>query len=789
VSAPAELGPRPHVPASAACATSAVATAALLLELAWRAHAAGAPLPHGAARALAAGAAGSILLLAAVRFSRARTCPPQPRPDRGGRRSRALPWAACAIAGVFTASAASGLWMARADAAAAVIASVPPGERVLVIRGDPSITDRGASASAVMRTADGGAAAKVRLNLPRPLEDGTALTAVCRMRPFEEGEWERARYLRGEAAALDAVRVTRILPEDGAGPLAALRRRLLAVLDPRRSPGRALVAGVICGRTTELAREAAYEDFSTAGLTHLVAVSGSHLALIASLFAGALRPVRGRRVARLGALIALMGAYVVFTGCAPSAMRSLAMVAASHAAALARRRPHSLSGLALAVTLLVALDPGCVYDLGFQLSSVSVLFITALAPYLAHHLELLRLPRALARPLACTLAAQIATAPITAPVFGSVSLIAPLANLIAGPAMSLLLALGLPALPVAALAPSLDVVWCLEGLANLSISWASLLAHAPYASVALDLGPLFAFGVYAVAAGVFAAWREVPPRVLARALALLVIAGALWWGRWRLAAPAGISVLDVGQADAILIRDGAAAVLVDAGVDGRAATALARQRVLHLDAIVITHWDRDHWGGIAEVLRSVPTDRIIVAAGAAAFAPPELRDAWKGPIDEVAVGDGIEVGGFSCRVVWPLESVGGEKNADSLCLAVSFDRGGSRMRALLTGDTELDQELAYAPEVGDIDVLKVGHHGSKASVDAEFLALIDPEVAVASAGADNSYGHPSREAVGVLERAGVAFWCTIDAGDVVLEPDRDGVRVRASAGDRRAEVG
>ena len=121
----------------------------------------------------------------------------------------------------------------------------------------------------------------------------------------------------------------------------------------------------------------------------------------------------------------------------------------------------------------------------------------------------------------------------------------------------------------------------------------------------------------------------------------------------------------------------------------------------------------------------------------------------------------IRVGEFACRVVWPQGLVSGEENADSLCLDVSYGNGeGASLDMLLTGDTEQDELAEYADEVGDIDVLKVGHHGSEIAVAEKPLELLDPELAVASAGEGNSYGHPDPVCVSLLERAGARFLCT-----------------------------
>ena len=96
----------------------------------------------------------------------------------------------------------------------------------------------------------------------------------------------------------------------------------------------------------------------------------------------------------------------------------------------------------------------------------------------------------------------------------------------------------------------------------------------------------------------------------------------------------------------------------------------------------------------------------------------------------------------------------GEENGDSLVLDVRYDSGGRSLSAVLTGDTEVDQEHDYAELVGRIDVLKLGHHGSAASVDTQVLDVFDPELAIASAGEGNSYGHPDPACVRAVEEHG-----------------------------------
>jgi len=147
--------------------------------------------------------------------------------------------------------------------------------------------------------------------------------------------------------------------------------------------------------------------------------------------------------------------------------------------------------------------------------------------------------------------------------------------------------------------------------------------------------------------------------------------------------------------------------------------------------------------------------------------------------EELGYGDSLAAGGFTLQVVSPTAPSDGTENEDSLELRVAYRDGDCQLTALLTGDGEAEVTRAVVDrgDVGDIDVLKVGHHGSAASTDAALAQALSPEVSVASAGEGNSYGHPSRECVDVLEDVGSLFLCTKDVGDVQLLPERGGVRV------------
>lgn len=247
-------------------------------------------------------------------------------------------------------------------------------------------------------------------------------------------------------------------------------------------------------------------------------------------------------------------------------------------------------------------------------------------------------------------------------------------------------------------------------------------------------------------------------------------------------------MLDVGQGDAFLIRSEGAAVLVDTGTnDSLLRQAIARQGVLQLDAVVITHSDDDHCGSLAALGSIVRIDRIIVADGAltcpcdscASLRGDAVALVGEQGMQGAAKGDALNVGAFSLEVVWPdgYEEEGG--NADSLCLLLRYATPSGNLRALLTGDAEAEQleEIARETDIEDLDVYKVGHHGSKNALSTEQAAELSPRISLVSVGESNRYGHPNAAVIAALEDAGSQVYRTDEQGDVSCSFTPEGIRV------------
>lgn len=535
------------------------------------------------------------------------------------------------------------------------------------------------------------------------------------------------------------------------------------------------------------------EDFRRAGLSHLLAVSGQNVALLVLLAMPVLAALGLPLRTRLLWVLGLIAAYVPLAGAGPSIQRAGIMGALSVLATLAGRRASRFYALVLAAVVLLVLEPGIAADVGWQLSFAAVLGILLLAAPLRAGIEARIGPRgwrrALAEAAAMTIAATLATAPLIAFHFEAISTMTLVANLLALPAVAPAMWLGMlvaaagqvPGLPVGALnaANSLLLAYVAQVAAWCGRpSWA-------YLHVRLGVGGLV--GSYlAIAMATVCAfrWRRV-------ALALVVSLGVLGLALW-VSAPGGdvapgppaglrISVLDVGQGDAILLqpRD-AAAVLVDGGPPGDGLAAKLRAAgVTRLGAAIVTHDQSDHAGGIRELLGAFPIGRLLFAvlqgqtlAEVAAAGVPGRR---------LARGSELRSGALRLDVLWPPAELlaGSHAGEDPNELALVMLARWRSFSMLLTADAEAETTPI---EPGPIDVLKVAHHGSDDAGLEDLLERTRPRLAVISVGAGNPFGHPTAATLATLASHGIPTLRTDRDGTVVLEVAGDSVRVSSDGG-------
>lgn len=593
-----------------------------------------------------------------------------------------------------------------------------------------------------------------------------------------------------------------------AGRVDALRRRAERALGRGIPDAQAALArGFVLGQDDRIPA-ATVEDFRRSGLAHLLAVSGQNVLLLALLAVPLLGLLGIPLRARLAWLLVLVAIYVPLAGAGPSIQRAGAMGAAAIVATLAGRPASRLYALLLAAAATLALNPLAAGDVGWQLSFAAVVgILVAVSPL--RQLLLARIGdggwrRSLADGLAVTVAATLATAPLMAHHFDAVSATSLAANLLALPAVAPAMWLGmlvaafgqLPAIPVEPLN------WVNSLLLAYIGEVAGWMARPGWALVAVRLrGPIELAAAYAAllaatlglrrwfagreGLGSRPARRAATPIRTAAAIAAAIAAFALLAGGGGRSPrpPTGlrVSVLDVGQGDAILLQpaDGAP-VLVDGGPPASGlGELLSGLDVGSLAAVVISHDQSDHAGGIEELLGTIPVGRFVYA-GARPSMLGAARTAGAAPL-RVAEGSELRSGSLRLQVLWPpAVPMGGagsdDPNAHTLVLLARW----RRFEMLLTGDAEAE---AAPIDPGPVDVLKVAHHGSADAGLPELLEHAAPRLAVISVGAGNPFGHPDPGTIAALASRGVRILRSDRSGTVTLEVGREGGRIAVSAVD------
>ena len=541
---------------------------------------------------------------------------------------------------------------------------------------------------------------------------------------------------------------------------------------------RGLLPGLIDGDTTHL-DPAVAAAFRTTGMTHLLAVSGSNVAMIIGCVLLMCRWSRaGPTMSAIVCGIALVG-FVILVRPTPSVLRAAAMGCIGLVALATGRVRSAVPALAATVTVLIVYDPALATDIGFGLSTFATAGLLLIAPHWRDALLRRRVPRGAAEALAVPAAAQVACSPLIAGFSGTVSIIAVPANLVAIPAVPAATILGVAAAVISPLWPSgaAFLAWLASWPARWLLVVAERGAAAPDAVAAWPSGVWGALALAAILTAGIVAARHRPVRIIAGVALVAGVIGAVpvrvVTGGWP---PRDVLFVmcDVGQGDgSILPLGGGAAIVVDTGPEPTAIDGcLRRLRVDYVPLLVLTHFHEDHVGGLAGVLDGRRVGAMLVSpfdepsAGYRGVVRTAAAD--RIPVTVPTIGQVLTYGPVRLTVLGPVARVTGTRSdPNNNSLVIRADEAGERL--LLTGDAEVEEQSEILAAVGGAalktDLLKMPHHGS-AYQDWPFLAAADPAAVFVSVGVDNEYGLPSVAALDRLAAAGARVLRTDDSGDL-----------------------
>ncbi|WP_424535235.1 ComEC/Rec2 family competence protein [Sphaerisporangium viridialbum] len=561
---------------------------------------------------------------------------------------------------------------------------------------------------------------------------------------------------------------------------AALRtglRQAAGVLPPAE---RGLLPGLVVGDVSLLDEQVKY-DLKTAGLSHLTAVSGANLAVIAGMVI-ALGRVAGLPLAirAILAIMAMLG-FAVVARPSPSVLRALVMGSVAAVALGTGRSRDGVAALSATVLGLLLFDPALAREYGFGLSVFATGGILVLAPRWRDRMAR-RMPRWAAEAIAVPCAAQAAVTPLLVLMSGQMELVAIPANLLAGPAVAPATILGFAAAMVAP--GSVEVARWLVRPAGYAVGWIIWVAREAAALPAATLPwPGGAVGLLLLAATALVAWlllRRAAWRLVVCAIAAGSVLAALlvrplvtsWPPRgWLLVA------CDIGQGDALVLSAGAArAVVIDTGPDPMSVDRCLRTLgVRQVPLLILTHPHFDHVGGLDGVFRDRSVGAVVVSPG---HEPGQERarvsaDLGRRHVPEWVASPGMawNLGPASLSVLGPVPEVvaagpgeGSMANNASIVIHVRWAAGS----ALLSGDVEIEAQAELLRRgLPAADILKIPHHGS-ARQDPAFLAATGARAALISVGADNDYGHPAPLTLDRLRGLGMRVYRTDQGGDLAV---------------------
>lgn len=601
----------------------------------------------------------------------------------------------------------------------------------------------------------------------------------------------------------------------GAG---AARIRLLLVGQASQVSGAELVPGFAVGDTS-LVDEHLHAIMLESSLTHLTAVSGSNTGLVIAAVIWCVGRLGGGRKTRIVAASCGLLAFVTIVGPDASVRRAAVMAAVLLIGSFGGRRAAALPALGFAVLALLALDPWQALQPGFALSVSATCGILLLASPLTRWLHRrVRLPKALALPLSVALAAQLSCGPLLLLLQPGLSAAGVLANLLAAPAAPLGTGLGLLAAVLGPIAPSAAAL--LVQAASLPATWiaatAEVCARLPggrwnwpdgwsgaLALAACELTLLLGWALSSGRIGLLGAGRAptrqpwqaraqtpVPIRIVATGLVSGAIATIL---ALTLVAPLAtqlstpknwmVVACDVGQGDAILARDARRpeeVMLIDTGDDPQLLKrCLTRFGVTRIALLVLTHDDRDHVGALESVLQQVDAALISPTLhGESAHQRPIVRMLEQTGVPyRIGTAGDRRAGASGLR--WEVLAPGSgtrPATSNSASLVLLLEVGDHRV--LLLADTGYEEQapLLRAAALARIDIVKVAHHGSR-DQDPTLFDRIDADWGLISVGAENHYGHPNEETLGALARSGTRALRTDQHGSIALIPQHDGVLV------------
>lgn len=590
--------------------------------------------------------------------------------------------------------------------------------------------------------------------------------------------------------------------------LTDLRERITGILEEAAGEDAGIYQAMLLGEKSSLDEEVKLR-YQMAGMVHILAISGLHISVLGmGLFSLLKKLSLGNGLAGFLSLSVILQ-YGMLTGSSVSAMRAVCMFVLAIGARILGRSYDLLTALAASAILLLLDTPAYLYSSSFLLSFGAVAGLGIVAPALN---RLVESDRAWVKTLLSSLAVQLTTLPVILRIYGEVSVLGIVLNLVVLPTVSVVLICGLCCAGIGfvsiqlagfCLIPGEILLMCYEKLCVLAgaVPFCTWIGGAPKIWRCVIYYVILLGGIQAA---LFLREKEEcrVRRFLPRGICVAVVCVSILILGFRQRGELLITCLDIGQGDGIVIQlPGGKTVMVDGGSSSKKNVAsyqilpyLKNQGISVVDAMLISHTDLDHISGVQELLTL--KEKHLTTLHIKNLLLPD----WKAPeevyyeLEDQAKRCGISVlrlhqgqklrfGDGSLEILSPETGAKGtDVNEEGIVMELRY----GKFRGLFTGDIGVETEKKLLPKLDDVNFLKVGHHGSRYSTCQEFLDKIKPELAVISCSESNTYGHPSPETTARLEENGIQTECTMKSGAVTVYTDGHSMRMKTFCNEKTA---
>jgi competence protein ComEC len=590
-------------------------------------------------------------------------------------------------------------------------------------------------------------------------------------------EWKKGSCAGGKLTFIDRIKNWRI--------------QGISLIEKNFSKESAPIAAALIFGTRELLSEELISSYQKLGVIHLISISGLHVALLVGMifYLGIRMGVVREKLS--WTLITILPLYVFLTGASPSVNRSVMMTVIILLIKQIKfvKKVRAIDGLCLSFLILTFWNPFIIYNIGFQLSYTVTFSLLLCIPIVERN------PSLFWKMVITSYISQVSSLPLLIYHFYEIPLISIAANLVFIPLYSFIFLPGLIFLFIVQFF-SVDIFQLLSFFLSLLIDYSNRIATTislfswTRAIPGKPTVPL----IIAYSCSIFLAfylWEKGKPLIFALSLPWLVLCADMFLPN---VSPSGeVSIIDVGQGDSILINlpFNRGNYLIDTGGtisfsnekwtrkkhtfevgEDVLVPYLKSKGVDKLDLLILTHGDMDHIGGSLALLKEIKVEKIVLPSVATekSFIEEELVNLARKQnikISYVVEGSSWKVKNAEFFILAPSTNYFGGKNDGSIVILAKI----GRVSWLFTGDLGKEEEYKLIEKYPNltVDILKVGHHGSKNSTSDEFIRHLRPKYSIISVGKKNSFGHPHSEVIKILEASGSTILRTDLHGGITLK--------------------